>query len=782
MRKLLVGMTIAIVWVTSICAQVEEIANSAFKVKAKSHIAAYGFSLKDVRLLDGPFKHAMELNMRYLLELEPDRLLSGFRSKAGLEPRGRIYGGWEKAGVAGHSLGHYLSACSLMYAQSGDSRLLERVNYIVDELQACQNAQGDGYVAAIPRGREIFEEVSRGDIRTKGFDLNGCWVPLYTLHKQLAGLIDAYRLCGNTKAIKVAAKLADFLDGVLGKLNDEQMQKLLFCEHGGLNEVMANLYAITQNEKYLNLAKRIYHKQILDPLAQQRDQLSGRHSNTQVPKVIGIARLHELTGIERYRTIARFFWKTVIENHTYVNGGNSAWEYFGPPKKLSDRLGDTTETCNTYNMLKLTRHLFSWTADARYADYYERALYNHILAHQHPETGMMVYKGFLDRGAIKHYSTPFDSFWCCVGSGMENHSKYGDSIFFHDGRALFVNLFIASQLNWRQKEVTVRQETQYPQTDETVLKIGCRKPVSIPIHIRHPYWAIDGMKITVNGRKIKAASKPGSFARVTRKWRDGDEVRVKMPMKLRTESMPDNPNIIAFMYGPIVLCAEVSDKKIPVLVPPTKDITSHVKPAALAPLEFITEGLGKPDDIRLIPLYKMHDRRYNVYFDRFTPDKWAAEQRRHEAEQRRIRQMQARTVDMLRIGEMQPERDHNLKGEKTSAGTFKNQRWRHAIRGGWFSFEMEVLPDKPLELIVRYWGGDSDGHEFDILLDDVKIATQRLQNKKPGEFFFANYKIPKELSSGKTKVTVRFQAHPGKTAGGVFGCWIIKRESNMTDS
>jgi len=365
---------------------------------------------------------------------------------------------------------------------------------------------------------------------------------------------------------------------------------------------------------------------------------------------------------------------------------------------------------------------------------------------------------------------------------MENHSKYGDSIFFHDGRALFVNLFIASQLNWRQKEVIVRQETQYPQSDETVLKIGCRKPVHIPIHIRHPYWAIDGINITVNGRKIKAASKPGSFARVARKWRDGDEVRVKMPMKLRTESMPDNPNIVAFMYGPIVLCAEVSDKNIPVLVPPTKDITAHVKPAALAPLEFITEGLGKPDDIRLIPLYKMHDRRYNVYFDRFTPDKWAAEQRRHEAEQRRIKQIQARTVDMLRIGEMQPERDHNLKGEKTSAGTSKNQRWRHAIRGGWFSFEMEVLPDEPLELMVRYWGGDSDGREFDILLDNVRIATQRLQNNKPGEFFFVNYQIPKKLTSGKAKVTVRFQAYPGKTAGGVFGCWIIKRESNMTDS
>lgn len=769
-------MTIPMVLVTATCAQVEEKANPAFKVKANIPIAACGFSLKDVRLLDGPFKHAMELNMRYLLELEPDRLLSGFRSKAGLEPKGQIYGGWEKAGVAGHSLGHYLSACSLMYAQTSDSRFLERVNYIVDELQICQEAHRDGYVAAIPRGREIFEEVSRGDIRTKGFDLNGCWVPLYTLHKQLAGLIDAYRLCGNTKAIKVATNLADFLDGVLGKINDEQMQKLLFCEHGGLNEAMANLYAITKNDKYLNLARRIYHKQILVPLTQKRDDLSGKHSNTQVPKVVGIARLHELTGSEQYQTIARFFWKTVIENHTYVNGGNSAWEYFGPPKKLSDRLGDTTETCNTYNMLKLTRHLFSWTADARYADYYERALYNHILAHQHPETGMMVYKGFLDRGATKHYSSPFDSFWCCVGSGMENHSKYGDSIYFHDGNGLFVNLFIASQLKWRQKEVRIRQETQYPQTDETVLKIYCRKPVSIPIHIRHPYWATDGIRITVNGRQIKAASKPGSFAKVARKWKDGDEIKVKMPMKLRTESMPDNPNVIAFMYGPVVLCAEVGQKKIPVLVPRKKDITAHIEQVASEPLEFITEGLGKPDDICLIPLYKMHDRRYNTYFDLFTPEKWAAEQHRYEAEQRQIKQMQARTVDLIRIGEMQPERDHNLKGEKTSAGTFRNQRWRHAIRGGWFSFEMKVLPDEPLDLMVRYWGGDSGGREFDILLDDIKITTQRLENNRPGEFFFACYQIPKELTSGKTKVTVKFQAHPGRTAGGVFDCRIIKRE------
>lgn len=756
-------------------AQVPQKPDETLEIDPKIPIRAYAFSLKDVRLLDGPFAHACEINAQYLLRLEPDRLLSWFRERAGLQPKDRVYGGWEKATIAGHSLGHYLTACSLTYTQIGDERFKERVDYIVDELQICQKAHGDGYVAAFPRGREIFDEVERGDIRTKGFDLNGCWVPLYTLHKQLAGLIDAYRLCENKKALEVAIGLADYLDSKIGRLTEPQMQKLLNCEHGGINEAVANLYAVTGEPEYLRLAERIYHKQILDPLAESRDELNGKHANTQVPKLIGLTRLYELTGKENYAAAAKFFWKTVTENHTYVNGGNSAWEYFGPPGKLNDRLGDTTETCNTYNMLKLTRHLFTWNPDARYADYYERALYNHILAHQHPETGMFVYKGFLDFGATKNYSTPFDSFWCCVGSGMENHAKYGDSIYFHDDDGLFVNLFISSRLDWAEKGVKITQRTNFPKTETTTLSIRTDKPIRMPIRIRRPYWTTKDFQIKVNGKAVKVSGKPGSFAAVNRRWNNHDTIEAKMPMSIRTESMPDNPDRIAFLYGPIVLCAQVHKNAMPVLVPNTGEVADSVKRVSDDSLEFRTLGIGRPDDVRLIPLYAMHDKSYTVYFDKFTDKQWAARQAAYEAERQRIEEMKARTVDVVRVGEMQPERDHNFRGENTSTGTFNGRRWRHAYNG-WFSFDVKVDPQKPVDLIVRYWGSESGARNFDILLDGQKIATQQLKNNKPGEFFYATYPLNPELTAGKEKVTVRFQSHPGNTAGGVFGLRIVRRK------
>ncbi len=771
---------------SGLCGQIELTNDEAFEVRSQISFRAHPFALKDVRLLDGPFRHAMDTDGRYLLQLDPDRLLSGFRTKAGLEPKGQVYGGWEKETIAGHSLGHYLSACSLMYAQTGDRRFRKRVDYIVDELALCQNAHGDGYVAAFPRGREIFDEVRRGDIRTKGFDLNGCWVPLYTLHKQMAGLLDAHRLCASRKAINVASKLADYLHDKFGGLSDEQMQTLLNCEHGGINEALANLYAVTGNRTYLRLSQKIYHKAVLDPLAARRDELEGKHANTQVPKVIGMARLAELTGSTRARTIAEFFWRTVVANHTYANGGNSAWEYFGPPRKLSDRLGDTTETCNTYNMLKLTRHLFAWTADARYADYYERALYNHILAHQHPETGMFVYKGFLDRGTEKHYSTPFDSFWCCVGTGMENHAKYGESIYFHRDSTLYVNLFIASKVNFRDRGISVIQETTYPKSDKTKLTIQCAGPVDMAMKIRHPYWAVDGLQIAVNGRNVEAGSKPGSFATVRRRWSDGDVVEVKMPMNIRVETMPDNPDRLAFMYGPVLLCGDVGDGEIPVLVAGNKDVVAGVKPVIPANgtearhLRFVTEGLGKPRDFPLVPLYEMHDRRYNVYFDRFTPEQWAARQAERAAEESRRRELERRTIDVLRIGEMQPERDHSLEGENTSAGSFNGRKWRHAYNG-WFAFDMKVRAKGPVELMVEYWGSETGRRQFDILIEGRKVATQKLLNNQPGEFFFATYAIPEELTEGKEKVTVKFRSHPGCTAGGVFGCRTVTPEHMEAD-
>jgi uncharacterized protein len=410
---------------------------------------ALPFEIKDVQLLDGPFKHATELNIQSLLNYEPDRLLSKFRTEAGLKPKAEAYSGWEAMTIAGHSLGHYLSACALMYQTTGDQRFLERVNYIVAELDTCQMADNTGYIGAFPNGKKILEdEVAKGNIRAQGFDLNGIWVPYYTQHKVMAGLIDAYDLCGNQKALEINRKFADWLYTIISPLNEEQIQKMLHCEHGGINESLAELYAKTGDEKYLGMSRIFHHKAILGPLAEGVDILPGKHANTQIPKLVGLARRYELTADSTDRKTAEFFWDRVVHHHSYVTGGHCNHEYFGPPDTLRNRLSnETTETCNVYNMLKLSEHLFEWEASPIVADFYERALFNHILSSQHPETGRVIYNLSLEMGGHKEYQDP-EWFTCCVGSGMENHSKYGKNIFYHNNEELYVSQFIGAELHW----------------------------------------------------------------------------------------------------------------------------------------------------------------------------------------------------------------------------------------------------------------------------------------------------------------------------------------------
>ncbi|MCM3872802.1 MAG: glycoside hydrolase family 127 protein [Pyrinomonadaceae bacterium] len=744
---------------------------------------ASAFDLADVRLLDGPFKKAMLLDSAYLLRLEPDRLLSWFRKEAGLKPKGEVYGGWEARGIAGHSLGHYLTACAMMFASTGDVRFRQRVNYIVTELELCQRANGNGYVAAIPNGKKIFNEVAAGDIRSQGFDLNGGWVPWYTMHKVFAGLLDANQFCGNRKALTVAVKLADWADATLANLTEEQFQRMLACEHGGMNESLAELYARTGNEKYLRLSRRFHHKAVLDPLARREDRLQGRHANTQIPKLIGLARRYELTEDAADRTAAEFFWDRVVHHHSYVTGGNSDGEHFGPPDKLNDRLTqNTTETCNTYNMLKLTRHLFQWRASAEYADYYERALYNHILASQNPDDGMVCYFVPLKAGSRKTYSTPFDSFWCCVGSGIENHAKYGDSIYFHSDDSLWVNLFIPSELTWRAKGLSLRQQTRYPDADTTSLTFKARRPVALALRLRYPAWATRGINVSVNGRPQSVNAKPGSFVEIRRTWKNGDRVQLKIPMSLRLEPLPDNPNRIAVLYGPTVLAGELgaADEAgvanlilVPALITENKPLVEWIKPAAGGPSKFRTAGVGRPRDVTLSPFYRMHHTRYAVYWDRFTPQQWVVREADYKAELERARRLEEITVDFAQPGEMQPERDHNMQGERTDAGEHSSRKWRHARDGGWVSFDLKVLPDQPVSLVCTYWGSETGARTFDVLVGGVKIATQSLQNNKPGEFFEVTYAIPEELTRGKTKITVRFQPQPGNTAGGFYGLRVI---------
>lgn len=745
-------------------------------------LRAEPFDLSQVKLLDGPFRNAMERNEAWLLSLEPDRFLAWFRKEAGLEPKADVYGGWESQGVAGQSLGHYLAALAMQHRATGDARFKERVDHVVAELAACQAAHGDGYVAAIPEGRRIFEEISRGDIRSAGFDLNGGWVPWYTMDKLFAGLIQAHLVAGNQQALDVVVRLADWAYQTTRDLTGEQWQRMLACEFGGMSHSLADLYAVTGNPVHLELAKKFHHQAVLAPLAERRDQLAGLHANTQVPKMRGAARIHELTGDPVYRTIATFFWDRVVHHHTYVNGGNSADEHFGPPDQLSKRMHDTTETCNTYNMLRLTRHLFSWEPRAELMDFYERALVNHILASQHPKTGMVKYKGFLDMPARKNFSHAIDSWWCCVGTGLENHTKHGESIYFHSGDSLFVNLFIASELEWPEKGVVLRQETAFPAEEGTRLRFSSDEPVDLKIRLRRPFWCKE-MQVSINGKPLSPRATREDFVEIRRTFQDGDVMEVQLPMTLRLESMPDDRQRIAFLYGPVLLAADLQENStLPVLVGTNSQLLETLQPVKNQPLQFRAKGAGrildggewKSVDIHFKPHYQIADELYTVYLDAFSGEQWIARKAEVEAKMGRLRELESRTVGVMRIGEMQPERDHHFEGERTRTGAHNGKRWRDAYDGGWFAFDMPVAPDEPVALHITYWGSDGGGRLFDILVDGEPIATQRLDAPKPNDWYEVTYPIPPELSRGKKSVKVRFQGHPGQMAGGIFGCRMIR--------
>jgi DUF1680 family protein len=609
---------------------VQEAADSRLKVQP--------FDLADVTLLDGPFKDAMDHDRDYLFTLDPDRFLHQFRVNAGLPPKAPLYGGWESPDQgAGRCLGHYLSALSLYYRATGDSKAKQRIDYIVGELALCQRRTDHGMLTAENGVPAAFAELQTGNVAP----LKKCRVPWYIQHKMFAGLRDAYELAGNEQAKEVLIKLADWAIYATQNLTYDQWQSMLEQEQGGMNEVLADVYAITGDAKYLDLAKKFYHAAVMDPLAAQVDKLTGLHANTQIPKVIGIARQFELTGDDKDRVIAEYFWDRVVGTRTYIIGGDSEGEHFGAPNDLADKLTpETAETCNTYNMLKLTRHLFEWTADPKYADYYERALYNHVLASQEPKQGMMTYFVSLKPGHFKTYSTPFDSFWCCVGTGMENHVKYGDSIYYHSADSLYVNLYIPSIVNWQDKGLTVRQDTTFPQSDTSRFTIMASKSIDARILLRYPDWATNGISVTVNGKSQKISQQPDSYVAVDRKWKSGDTLIVTLPMSLHTAVLPDDPSKFAILDGPIVLAAQlgsdgitgtmpygksqldyvnVPDPPVPAVVDNGSPVTTHLTPVAGQSMTFTMNGLTTSQPITLRPFYQTYYDRYTIYWNTAKP-------------------------------------------------------------------------------------------------------------------------------------------------------------------
>ena len=532
-------------------------ASSGATSKAVDHevvvLQASSFPMKNVRLLPGAFSAAAEANRKYLKTLPPDRLLHTFRLNAGLPSSAEPLGDWEKPDceLRGHFAGgHYLSACALAFASSGDEELRRNGALMVTELAKCQAQHKNGYLSAFPQ--ELFDRLRDGV---------SVWAPFYTIHKVMAGHLDMYTLAGNEQALDTVEKMAQWVRSWSDPLSEQQMQRVLLVEYGGMGEVLANLYGVTGKAEYLDLAKRFDKKGFFDPLAAHRDELKGLHVNTHVPQVIAAARLYELTGDRRYWNIADYFWDEVTSERSFCTGGTSNFELWrSDPGVLSTQLSsETAEDCCVYNMMKLTRHLFAWSPQARYMDYYERVLFSHRMGTIDPETGTTVYYLALGNGYSKIYAKPFDSFWCCNGTGAEEFSKLTDSIYFHDDGSIFVNLYIASDVNWPEKGIRLTQQTSFPEEQGTTITISAAKPVDVDLKLRVPYWAKSG-SVKVNGRPVPAFAAPSSYLVLRGPWKNGDRIELSLPMHLHAAPMPDKENLQAAMYGPLVLAARFEEE------------------------------------------------------------------------------------------------------------------------------------------------------------------------------------------------------------------------------
>ena len=757
--------------------------SSKMEIKPKVPIEAYAFDFRDVQLKPSVFYDAMEADVAYLKELDPDRFLSQFRTNAGLKAKGEKYGGWEDAGLAGHSLGHYLSACSTYYAMTKDTVFLNRVNYIVKELAECQEARGTGYVGAIPNEDMVFYKVALGDIKTGGFDLNGAWAPWYTIHKIMAGLMDAYIYCNNDKALAIDKGIADWAGNVLRGLTYEEVQKMLRCEYGGMNEALANTYALTGNQDYLELSHRFHDNFVVDSLEVKVDALKGKHSNTNIPKAIGAIRQYELTGDAKSGTAGKFAWESIVNHFTYAPGGNGNYEYFGKEDTLNNTLTDSNmETCATYNMLKLTEHLFALNPSAAYMDYYERALYNHILGSQNRRDGMTCYFTPLRMGAKKRFSDKFNTFTCCVGTSMENHVKYAKSIFNHgvDG-SLYVNLYIPSVLNWKERDMKITLDGEIPNSDKFTLTISTTKKQAFPIKIRKPYWLKGDYSITVNNRAYKNATvNDENYIVVNNTWKNGDKIKVTFPMGIHEMAMPDNASRVTFFYGPIVIAGDLGENEpdpengTPVFVSADNNPENWIKPEGN--LRFVSTGPGQPKEVTFKPFYEYTNDYYSVYWDLFSPEQWEKQKQIYEQQKKEAKELEERTVDILRVGEMQPERDHNYGGENIIVGENHTRKFRIARDGGNMAFKMKVDANHENLLLLTYWGMDNRGKKFDILIDGEKIAEADINKYKDSKFYDISYKIPIKLTQGKQEIQVKLQALPHNQAGPIYGVRIVKAE------
>lgn len=748
------------------------------------------FELKDVTLLDGPFKHAQELDEKYLLALDPDRLLAGFRLEAGLEPKAEKYPNWESSGLDGHTLGHYLTALAQMWAAGGDAEMKRRLDYCVAELATCQAANGNGYVGAVPDSRKLWAGIAAGGFNAQGFSLGGAWVPWYNIHKTFAGLRDAWLIGENEQAREVLIALTNWCGGLLDGLSDEDVAVMLRAEYGGMNEVLADVAAITGDDRYLAWAQRFSDRELLDALLDRKDTLTGKHANTQIPKVVGYERIAELGGDQAWSDAAAFFWDTVVDKRSVAFGGNSVREHFNAPDDFATMLQsrEGPESCNTYNMLRLTEALFRREGAAGYADYYERALYNHILSTQHPEHGGFVYFTPIRPRHYRVYSQPDQCFWCCVGTGIENHGKYGRFIYASDPQGgLWVNLFIASELRWAESGVRLRQETRFPDEPTTTLTLSLDQSQNFALHVRHPGWVAEGdFEVRVNGTVVDTQSVPSSHAVVDREWRNGDRVEISLPMRTRLERLPDGSSYAAVLHGPIVLAAKTGNEDLPgliagdarmghvapgpfesldaapMLVGDPSTMAEKLQPVPGKPLHFTAVDLIRPrnlQSIELEPFFRVHDSRYMMYWRVATPDEFEQVVLDLRASEEARLDLDRRTIDLVIPGEQQPEVEHNFSGGDSYTGHEFGRPWRAA--NDWFGYDLNTHGETNLTLQLTHWGNAWRPENFTVEVNGVTLGTVPVSGKQGENFIVHSLAVPGDIATAPGLLQVRFRPADG---------------------
>lgn len=740
---------------------------------AQIPVKVESFPISNVRLTASPFKHAEDMDIQYLLGINPDRLLAPYLKEAGLQPKADNYTNWENTGLDGHIGGHYVSALSYMYAATGNQEIKRRLDYMISELQRCQDAYG--YLSGVVNGRKVWKDIKEGNIRASGFGLNDGWVPLYNIHKIFAGLRDAYLIGGKVEAKDMLVKLTDWMIGVVENLSDEQMQDMLRSEHGGLNETFADVAAITGDKRYLELAHKFSHQLVLQPLLKKEDKLTGMHANTQIPKVIGYKRMADLEGNQDWSEAARYFWETVVEHRSISIGGNSVREHFHPATDFSSMLTSEQgpETCNTYNMLRLTKMLYQTSAQVSYMDYYERALYNHILSTINPIQGGFVYFTPMRSGHYRVYSQPQTSFWCCVGSGMENHARYGEMIYAHKDKNLYVNLFIPSTLDWN--GTMIEQQTAFPEEEGTTLVVSPEKgKKAFAMHVRIPEWADkSSVSLSVNGESQKVEIKDG-YAVVNRTWKKGDKLHVAMPMHLYTLGLPDGSSNYSIMYGPIVLASSLGKQQqdgmyaddsrgghiangprwslqnMPVIVGDKDKVIEKIQKVEGKPLTFKLSGVY-PDNYEgmvLQPFYQLHECRYMVYWPVISEQELAARLERLAQEEKERIALDAITTDKVICGEQQPESDHFVKMERSNMGDDEGVHWRETA--GWFSYQMKTNGKKVSKVRVLY-GADPRRDAY-VYVNDQQIGSFPTSEGRGTRV--AEFEIPVSLT-GLSQLTVK---------------------------